>query len=107
MNTVTDIKTEIANTIREQLTGKTLYMLGVQQETAFTGETGHGFRFRIRGSRRVNCITIELDEGRDLYAVTFWKLATCNARKVSSFDQIEVSELHGLIERETGLYTSL
>jgi len=93
---------QIAQTIQEQLTGKTLYMLGAKNLAA----TGKGLSFRVRGSKKVNYIHIELNE-MDLYDVTFGKIAKHSMKEVNKVEGAYVDMLHELIEENTGLYTSL
>jgi hypothetical protein len=67
----------------------------------------NGLQFNIRGSQKVNKIAIKLDVASDTYDVSFWMCRGVKFHKVSEHDGIYVDGLHRLIERETGLYTSL
>lgn len=101
---------EVANIIREQLGGRALFMLGAQHLTAVSRAAGAlggkakgpGLGFGIRGSRKVNVIHITLDPS-DTYTVSFSK----GVKLMSIHEDIYVDALHKLIEKETGLYTSL
>ena len=69
-----------------------------------------GLRFRIRGSRKANTVTIRLDAGADLYDVEIGKLGRAPGFKytvVESTKGAYVDMLRDLIERGTGLRTSL
>ncbi len=100
----------VANIIRQQLGARTLFMLGAQHLTALARAAGTlggkprgpGLGFGIRGSKKVNAIHITLDPS-DTYTVKFSK----GAKTVSSFEDVYADNLHHIIEKETGLYTSL
>lgn len=94
----------IANTIRQQIGSKALYMLGAKD---FVG--GQNFlQFTIRGSRKVNRLVVTLD-ALDTYTVKALKI-TQHGLKINEVSQekgIFCDILHASIERQTGLYTSL
>jgi hypothetical protein len=97
---------EIARTIQSQLGILALRMLGAKDYMAVE----NGLQLTIRGSRKVNRIQVILDHGSDTYMVKFLKVIMgknprCNT--VSEHKGIYVDMLHDLIEKETGLYTSL
>jgi hypothetical protein len=46
-------------------------------------------------------------EPSDTYKVQFFKVRGVNCKAVAEYEGIYVDSLHGLIEKETGLYTSL
>lgn len=103
---------EIANTIKDQIGCKALFLLGASQIVA----RENGLQFAIRGSRKVNKVVVVLDPS-DTYTVEFWKMTKMTFTKkgelkggpvlVSSHENVYVDSLHTLIESETGLYTSL
>lgn len=93
----------IANTIKEQIGHRALYMIGAKNLL----DHGDALSFKIgRNSKSVNYIKITLTPA-DLYDITFsW--VTKNGEKVrSSEDGIYFDMLKGAIERNTGMYTSL
>ncbi len=92
----------IANTIRDQISGKTLFMLGAKNLLAHED----GFSFRIRGSKAVNYIKITLN-GKDLYDMEFGKVWGMNYKVKATHNDVYADMMHGLIESETGLYTKL
>lgn len=105
---------EIAQTIRQQLGRKALFMLGAHSLVA----TERGLQFKIRGSKRCNLVQIELDPS-DTYTVRFSKYTPMRVNRrtfeaspesdveVSKTSDVYVDSLHTLIEKETGLYTKL
>ena len=106
MNTTQTKDPAIAETIRQQIGRKALFMLGAKNLI----DVGNGLSFRVRGSRTVNYIAIELDAGTDTYSVRTAKIGRAPNFKVSN-DQtatfIYADQLHSLIESTTGLRTSL
>lgn len=98
---MTDLSVPIA--ILQQLGRPALVMLGAKDflhaETALT--------FRVRGSKAVSHIRIELDRGSDTYKVTFSKVRGLHVKEVASLENVHSDSLHRLIESHTGLYTKL
>ena len=92
----------IASTIRDQIGGKALYMLGAKNLI----DHGDALSFRIRGSKKVNYIKITLN-GMDLYNIEMGKVWGTKYKVVYTLEDAYNDMLHGIIERETGLYTSL
>lgn len=86
-----------------QLGRKTLFMLGAKDFTA--GGELH-LNFRIRGRSPVNLIQINLDPS-DTYTVRFSRVRGLKVTKVAEHDDIYADQLHGLIERVTGLATTM
>ena len=93
---------EIAETIRLQLGGNTLFMLGAKNLFAVE----NGLYFKISGSRNVSHIAITINS-TDTYDVTFLKLRGLNVKTVAVHKDICVENLHQLIESETGLYSKV
>ena len=97
---------EIAHTIRAQLGGGALMMLGAQMFV----DVGDGLAFRIRGSKKANYIEIRLCEATDTYHMEIKKIGRApsyTVRDVAVLDGLHVEDLHGTIEAHTGLYTRL
>lgn len=92
----------IATEIRNQIGHKALYMLGAKN---IAGDS-NSLSFRIRGSQKVNHIKIALNS-MDLYDMTFGKIRGDSYKVVSEKNGVYNDMLHGIIESETGLYTSL
>jgi hypothetical protein len=94
---------EIAQGIMHQLGRRALFMLGAKE---FTSGGEFHLRFRIRGSRKVNVVQINLDP-TDTYTVRFSWTHGVKFTLVEEHTNIYVDQLHGLIERVTGLLTRL
>lgn len=92
----------VAETIRDQIGSRALYMLGAH---TLVGDT-NSLKFHIRGSRACNVIVIKLDPS-DTYTVTFAKSRGMSWKVVKEVSDVYVDSLHRLIETTTGLYTSL
>lgn len=115
MTTTATSNKQIADTILGQLGGSTIAMLGARGRCTVCES---GVVLSIRGSRKVNAITITLDPS-DTYSVRFHKataarfnartgnLSTGSDNTVAEFSGIYADGLHGLIEDTTGLATSL
>lgn len=92
----------IAATIGDQIGHKALYMLGAKNLV----NHGDALSFRIRGSKAVNYIKITLN-GMDLYDMEFGKIWGDKYTVKATHNDVYNDMLHSLIEKETGLYTSL
>jgi hypothetical protein len=97
-------KLKIANTIRDQLGEGALFMLGAVN--LMGGPTG--LRFRIRGCDKISHIEITLASD-GTYTVIFskWSMKILGHRTVSVHREVYPDNLHGLIERITGLSTRI
>lgn len=97
------MKNQVAETIRQQIGHKALYMIGAKNLLAHDD----ALSFKIgRNSKSVNYVKITLTPA-DLYDIKFsW--VTKNGEKVRSSEEgIYCDMLHGAIERNTGMYTKL
>lgn len=94
---------EIARILMQQLGRSTLFMLGAKD---FVSGGEFHLSFRIRGSSQVNLIQIRLDPS-DTYTVRFSRVRGVKVTLVKETDDIYNDQLHGLIERVTGLRTRL
>ena len=92
----------IANTIKDQIGHKALFMLGAKNLI----DHGDALSFRIRGSKAVNYIKITLTPA-DLYDIEFGKVWGSKYTVKSTVESYYVDMLHTAIEEATGLYTSL
>ncbi len=92
----------IATTIRDQIGGKALFLLGAKNLV----DCGDALSFRIRGSKAVNYIKITLN-GMDLYDMEFGKVWGSKYTVKATHNDVYNDMMHSLIEKETGLYTSL
>ena len=104
--TETNTNPAICKTIIAQLGNLTLSMLGAKSLL----DLGNGLSFRVRGSRSVNYIAIELDAGTDTYSVRTAKIGRAPSYQISNdntLDGVYVDQLHTTIEGATGLATSL
>ena len=92
----------VAETIRAQLGGRALYMLGAKDLVG----SENALQFTIRGSRKVSKIRIELTPA-DTYTVRFYRGRGLNLKEIASVEDVYVDSLHQTIEKHTGLITSL
>ena len=89
----------IANIIKDQLGHKALYMIGAKDLTG----SENALSFRIgRNCKSVNAIKITL-EPSDTYTVEFLR----GSKVVAKCEDVYCDSLHQVIERHTGMYTSL
>jgi hypothetical protein len=65
-----------------------------------------GLQFKIHGSQKCNVVRVIL-EPSDTYKVEFVKSRGMSYKKTAEYEGVYVDMLHSLIEKETGLYTSL
>lgn len=103
MNTTTTKDPQIARTIVSQLGNLSLSMMGAYNIL----DLGNGLSFRIKGSRSINYIAIELDAS-DTYSVRTAKIGRSPNFKVSNDDtaaDVYADSLHTHIEAATGLLT--
>ena len=98
---------KVANEIRNQLGGNRLVaMVGAYN---FVGETdGNYLRFRFKGSRKMNMITITLN-ALDTYDIEFQKYSPSKltVSTVEEFKGAYADMLISIFEKTTGLYLSL
>ncbi len=94
---------QIANTIKNQIGTKALYMIGAKNLLGL--ESGLSFKIG-RNSKRVNYVKIILN-GLDLYNIEYGWVTVKKYTVKSTEENIYFDGLHGSIERNTGLYTSL
>jgi hypothetical protein len=94
----------VANTIREQIGHKALYMIGAKN---FIGSR-NSLTFRImRNEMKVTYITVTLN-GNDYYDVDFFKMKRDFSRVyISQCKDVDFTMLRNLIQTETHLYVSL
>ena len=92
----------VASIIRDQISGKTLFMLGAKNLIAHE----NALSFRIRGSKAVNYIKITLNSS-DLYDMEFGKVWGTKYTVKATHNDVYNDMMHNLIEKETGLYTKL
>lgn len=89
----------VANEIKRQIGNRALMMMGAY---GFSGDE-YSLTFRIRGAPIVKIIKIYLN-GKDLYDISFYNN---RGREVKKVEDIYVDMMHEIIEKNTGLYTSL
>jgi len=98
---------EIAQTINSQIGGKCFFMLGAKNK-AFGVENDRVYLgFKIRGSKKANYIKVIYNDGLDLYNIEYGKIRKFEYKVVNTVKEIYCDQLHGIIEENTGLYTSL
>jgi len=88
----------VANTIRTQLGGACLTLLGAKD---LVGGPDH-LQFRIQGCRKVNVVVITLKDD-DTYTMEFWYIRGVKFTKVSSHEGVYFDQMHATIEQATGL----
>ena len=92
----------VANTIRTQIGGRALMMIGAKD---LAGDA-KSLRFRIgRNAKTVTHVTVTLTPA-DLYEIVFIRARGSKITEVAR-EEIYADDLHRSIERNTGLYTSL
>lgn len=101
---------EIAETIRQQIGGRALFMLGAKDLTAADGY----LQFKVgRNSKSVTHIRVTLDRASDTYTVTAYRARRKKGEVVPEIkvletcDQVYADSLHSVLESLTGMYTSL
>jgi hypothetical protein len=93
----------IAKTIAEQIGNKAFFMIGAKNLLAHDD----ALSFKIgRNSKSVNYVKVTLNAA-DLYDVEFGWVNKNGYKVRSSEEGIYFDMLHGAIERNTGMYTSL
>lgn len=92
----------VAQTIANQIGNKALYMLGAQNLAG----SENSLQFKIRGSRKVSHIKVELTSMDD-YTITFYKVRKFESKEVRTYNGVYCDLINKIIENETGLYTSL
>lgn len=98
---------EIVSTIAKQIGKRSLFMLGASNLAFEVNNKNNAvLSFRIKGSPKVNYISVELN-GKDLYNMEFKKIKGTSVEKVASHEDVYADMLNTLIEKETGLYTKL
>jgi len=104
------MNTETANTIKSQLGNPALFMIGAKKLTPHE----NGLSFKIgQNHRKINHVKITLN-GLDLYEITFSRMHSpkmlAKGRQpkiVAEHEGLYFDQLKRIIEKETGLYTSL
>ena len=100
---------QVANTIREQLGNKALFMLGAKD---FMGSEAERFlQFRIgRNSLGVTHIRITLTPC-DTYTITAFRIrrskGMLTSKTIDTRDGVYVDGLHRVLESVTGMYTRI
>lgn len=100
---LSDSTVSIAETIRTQIGGKALFMLGAKSLVA----VDNGLRFKVgKNAKGVTHVTIIL-EPSDTYTVMFHRIWGSKVTLKARCEDIYVDMLHAAIEEHTGMYTSL
>jgi len=93
----------IAKTIAEQIGNKAFFMIGAKNLLAHDD----ALSFKVgRNSKSVNYVKVTLTPA-DLYDIEFGWVTKNGYKERSREDGIYFDMLHGAIERNTGMYTSL
>lgn len=94
---------QVANTIRKQLGNKALTMMGAKNLVG--GDNYLSFRIG-RNSKGINYIKITLN-AKDLYDIEFGSIRGMNYKVKHQANDVYADMMHGIIEKETGMYLSL
>ncbi|MCF8255534.1 MAG: ssDNA-binding domain-containing protein [Bacteroidia bacterium] len=94
--------TGIPETIRSQVGGKALMMLGAHNLFAVK----NGISFKIKGSPKFNHIEIVLNS-KDLYDIKFTKFNSKGILKEETVNDVYFDQMHKVIESRTNLFTKL
>lgn len=99
---------QIAATILQQLGGnKILAMMGSRRASETVLDGMPGFFFSYGGGMSKN-IAVLLDERTDTYRLRFYSFSIAKGLTLKKeFKGVYCDQLNALIEKETGLYTSL
>ena len=97
---------QIANTIKQQIGHKALFMIGAKNLSYGQCENGNVYlTFKImRNSKRVSYIKIIYVEGLDTYTMQF---LDNKGKMIREVQDVYFDGLRNAIEINTGLYTSL
>jgi len=94
---------EVANTIKNQIGGKALFMIGAKN---LAGDE-KSLTFRImRNTKQISFVRVTL-EWSDTYKMEFLKVRKHTLTTIAEHTGIYSDQLNTIIEKETGLYTSL
>lgn len=93
----------VANTIRDQVGGRALFMLGARDLLG----SADSLKFRVaRNDKGVTHVVIKLDPS-DTYTVEFFAVRGLKCREIASVPFVYADSLNRVIESHTGLRTSL
>lgn len=98
---------QIANTIKQQIGHKALYMIGAKNLAFGTdSKTGNVYlSFKImRNEKKVSYIRVEYNYGSDDYSMVFLNQS---GKEIKRVDGLYFDDLNNAIENNTGLYTKL
>lgn len=93
---------QVANTIKDQIGSRALFMMGAQNLTG----SHNALSFKIRGSKLATHIRVTLDAS-DTYTVEFLKIRGTNIQKPATVCGVYAESLKLTIETHTGLALSL
>jgi len=95
---------QIAETLYNQIGRQAFVMLGAKN----LGYTDKGISFKIgRNAEGVTHISINYNYGQDLYEMKFYAIRGASCKVKAEYEGVYADQLHTLIEKATGLYTSL
>lgn len=95
---------QVAETIRDQIGQKAMYMLGAKNVCG--GENFLQFRTMKTAKGMGNHIKVELSPA-DTYTVTFTRIHGMNFKVTAEVENVYADQLNAIIEKNTGLCTSL
>ena len=103
---------EIAGNIMDQMGGinRLKAMVGIDNISVLTP----GVQFNFKGSKKENKVVINLNEGEDLYNITFFKIGRLNQRtfeipvkETGKYEGVFCDQLIKIFEEHTRLYLNL
>lgn len=63
--------------------------------------------FKYKGSKHSNCLTINYDEGQDLFDLKFQKIRSINIKDIDEFKGIYIDQVKRIFEDKTKLALSI
>ena len=95
----------VSQIILGQLGGyRFLTMCGIENKNLLGGPNHLSIKLP-RNPKNITHVKIELNRGKDLYEVKFFKIRGTNIKVVSQFEEIFADQLQDLFDREVGLLT--
>jgi hypothetical protein len=93
----------IPNVILQQLGGQARLNAFLGVSNLFLSEYSLGFRFKAKGAKGINLVTVRLDPS-DTYTVLFHRVNKNGAKLVQEFNDVYCDDLVECVEQTTGLY---
>ena len=101
--TNSNVQHYVPNVILQQLGGRARLTAFLGVSNLFLSEYSLGFRFKARGARGINFITVRLDPS-DTYTVLFQRVNKNGAKLVQEINDVYCDDLVECVEQTTKLY---